>query len=137
MAGFISKLCFMQKMNKKTVNRKNRLQSAKNWIEKYNGENFVKGYSNRYRVDKLCAIKELRMLGIVVSEKYETELKRSLEDQKQMRQSRKLKEEQELNMTFGLESDAEFAFIAGYTSGGFPYGITHDEMNDLNNKDKE
>lgn len=27
-----------------------------------------------------------------------------------------------------IESDDTFAFIAGYTSGGFPYGITWEEM---------
>lgn len=27
-----------------------------------------------------------------------------------------------------IESDETFAFIAGYTSGGFPYGITWEEM---------
>lgn len=26
------------------------------------------------------------------------------------------------------ESDETFAFIAGYTSGGFPYGVTWEEM---------
>ena len=28
----------------------------------------------------------------------------------------------------GFEGDENFAFIAGYTSGGLPYGITHEEM---------
>ena len=114
----------MQNMSMKKVNRIKRLQSAKNWIEKYN-------------VDKLCAVKELRMLGIEVSEKYEAELIRSVEDLKKMQQSRKLKKKQDSNVTFNLESNDEFAFLVGYTSGGFPYGITHDEMNDLNNKEKE
>lgn len=27
-----------------------------------------------------------------------------------------------------IESDETFAFIVGYTSGGFPYGITWEEM---------
>ena len=26
------------------------------------------------------------------------------------------------------DSDDQFAFIAGYTAGGFPYGITWDEL---------
>jgi hypothetical protein len=29
-----------------------------------------------------------------------------------------------------FESEKEFAFITGYTYGGFPYGISPDEMND-------
>ncbi len=30
-----------------------------------------------------------------------------------------------------FESDETFAFIAGYTSGGFLYGITWEEMNEI------
>ena len=121
-------------MSNKSINRMkmNRLRSAKTWVETYHGKNFVKGYSNRYKVNKFCAIKELRLLGIEVSEKYEAELKRSIESLLKNRQLKKLKKEEELNSTFELESDDEFAFISGYTSGGSPYGITHDEMNDLN-----
>lgn len=29
------------------------------------------------------------------------------------------------------DSDENFAFIAGYTSGGAPFGLTHEEMNEL------
>jgi hypothetical protein len=32
--------------------------------------------------------------------------------------------------------DPNFAFIAGYTSGGFPYGITHEEMEDIKEKEE-
>lgn len=28
-------------------------------------------------------------------------------------------------------SDENFAFIAGYTSGGFPFGITHEEAEEM------
>ena len=30
-----------------------------------------------------------------------------------------------------IDSDENFAFIAGYTSGGFAYGIKHDEMENI------
>lgn len=29
------------------------------------------------------------------------------------------------------DSDENFAFIDGYTSGGAPFGLTHEEMNEL------
>lgn len=32
-------------------------------------------------------------------------------------------------------SDETFAFIAGYTAGGFPYGITWEEMGEIEQKD--
>ena len=35
-----------------------------------------------------------------------------------------------------FESDDTFAFIAGYTAGGFPYGITWEEMEAIERRDK-
>ena len=54
-----------------TPKREKRLSSAKNWIKTYSGQNIVKGYSKKYSVYKLCAIKELRMIGVEISEEYE------------------------------------------------------------------
>lgn len=36
-----------------------------------------------------------------------------------------------------FESDDTFAFIAGYTSGGAPYGVTWEEMEEIGRKDVE
>lgn len=36
-----------------------------------------------------------------------------------------------------FESDDTFAFIAGYTSGGVPYGVTWEEMEEMERRDKE
>ncbi len=36
-----------------------------------------------------------------------------------------------------FESDETFAFIAGYTAGGFLYGITWEEMNEIEKKESE
>jgi hypothetical protein len=36
--------------------------------------------------------------------------------------------ELELELEAYIESDETFAFIAGYTEDGVPYGITHEEM---------
>ena len=41
---------------------------------------------------------------------------------------KKTQEDYEGNL---FESDETFAFIAGYTSGGVPYGITWEEMNEI------
>ena len=30
-----------------------------------------------------------------------------------------------------IESDEYFGFIAGYTSNGVPYGLTHEEMDEI------
>ena len=36
-----------------------------------------------------------------------------------------------------FESDETFAFIAGYTSGGAPYGITWEEMEAIERRDRK
>ena len=117
-----------------TPTREKRLCSAKNWIKTYSGNNLVKGYSKKYSVDKLCAVKELRMIGVDLSEEYEKQLINSMEAHRQQRLLFKQKREDELNELCGFESDENFAMIIGYTSGGFPYGVTHEEMDELNNE---
>ena len=118
-----------------TPNRERRLSSAKSWIKAYSGNNLVKGYSKKYSVDKLCAIKELRMIGVEISEEYEKQLINSMEAHRQQRLSFKKKREDELNALCDFESDDNFAMIIGYTSGGFPYGVTHEEMEETNNEE--
>ena len=113
---------------KKTLNRKHRLNAAKDWIKTYNGKNIVKGYSKRFSVDKLCTVKELRMIGVEISKEYETQLINSIQTLKQQRLSFKEKREVALNSLCEFESDEDFAMIIGYTSGGAPYGVTHEEM---------
>ncbi len=115
-------------MNEKTTGRAYRIRSAKDWIKSYSGKHLVRGYSKRYGVDKLCAVKELRMIGVEIPEGYETQLRRSMEALKQQRLSSKKKREDERHNLSGFESDENFALILGYTSGGFPYGTTHEEM---------
>jgi hypothetical protein len=116
---------------KNTPKREKRLSSAKNWIKTYSGQNIVKGYSKKYSVDKLCAIKELRMIGVEISEEYEKQLINSMEALRQQRLSFKKKQVDELNTLCEFESDENFAMIIGYTSGGFPYGVTHEEMEEI------
>lgn len=79
----------------------------------------------------MCAVKELRMLGVEISEEYETQLYNSIEALRQQRLSFKKKQEEELYTSCGFESDENFAMIIGYTSGGFPYGVTHEEIEEI------
>jgi hypothetical protein len=120
---------------RKAPKRESRLRSAKEWIKAYSGNNRVKAYSKKYSVDKLCAVKELRIIGVEISEEYENQLRKSLESLKQQRLSFKKKRENELNALSELESDENFAIILGYTSGGFPYRVKHEEMEELNNEE--
>ena len=55
---------------RKRMKRQNRLQAAKHWIPTYNGKNIIKGYRNWFGVDLLCAIQELKMLGVKLDGQY-------------------------------------------------------------------
>ena len=109
---------------RKRMKREARLQSASHWIPTYAGKNLlVRGYARWFGVDLLCAVKELRMLGVEVSADYEAKLRATM----QARQSRRWPAPQAEQEPWPLECDEFHAFIAGYTSGGFSYGITWEE----------
>ena len=111
------------------MQRAARLSSARHWLAKQEGRTprqIAKSYRKWYGVAWTCAIKELTELGIHFDQGWITELTRSLEGQIQARQKRKVAEE--IKMDWLAESDDNFAFIAGYTPGGAPYGITWEEQ---------
>jgi hypothetical protein len=115
-------------MNKKTLKRAARLQSSKSWISDYSGKNLVRGYRKRYGVTLLCAAKELKMLGIEVSDQYISQLKVAEENvRKQNIIKKRLKEEKGLRDLYP-DSVGTYYYIAGYTSGGAPFGVTWEEM---------
>jgi len=110
----------------KTLNRTKRLKLAPQWFSAYIGRNPVRGYARHFSVDLICAITEMRMLGYPVTEEYELTIKRSIAD-------RSLQQKKKREAKFAAAnppddfSDGEFSFIAGYTSGGAPYGIRREE----------
>jgi len=121
----------MKKSNtprRKRLTRKHRLESSKEWIGNYEGKNIVKGYTKWYGVDLLCAIKELRINGVTVDEEYENKVKKSIEAKIIANQMNE--ENRGIIDIQDEDSESRFAFIAGYTSGGAPYGITHEEIED-------
>ena len=48
--------------------------------------------------------------------------------QKKRRKSKKQNKKEEPMNKQGYDNDENFAMIIGYTSGGAPYGVTHEEM---------
>jgi ribosomal protein L34E len=88
--------------------RAKRLRSARRWLARYSGEDLVRGYRKRYCVGRACAILELRMLGVP-----DARLEQVSWDEKDRAAFR--------------EADEGFAFVAGYTPGGAPFGITREE----------
>jgi hypothetical protein len=109
---------------KKQPKREQRLQSAKQWLLKYDGKNIVKGYRKHFKVDIMCAISELQMLGCEISQEYIKNVKKTIEAERKKRENKKEQEKLDLFS----DSDDTFYYIAGYTAGGAPYGVTWEEM---------
>jgi len=112
------------------MTRQRRLESAKatRWVKKYEGKNIVKGYAKWFAVDLLSAVAELRMLGVEISEEREKQLRGTIEARAAERaRCREAAAQAELE-TLYADCDDTFAYIAGYTSGGAPYGVTWEEI---------
>lgn len=56
------------------MNRQSRLLAAPHWIKSYNGKSLMRGYAKWFGVDKLCAIRELKILGVPISETLEKQV---------------------------------------------------------------
>jgi len=71
------------------------------------------------------------MLGHSISETYKQQLKETQKQKERQALERKRKKQEELEEMMWEDSDEHFAFIAGYTSGGAPFGITWEEWDNL------
>lgn len=108
------------------MTRERRLQSAAstNFLEAHQAKDAIRHYARWYGVDLLCAVTELRVLGMTISPECEESLKKSLKgriEQKRMKREKNI---------FPAEPDSDeiFAYIAGYTAWGLPYGTTWKEL---------
>lgn len=113
---------------RKRYKEQERLNAATSWLTTYEGNNIVSGYAKWFGVDKVCAINELKLIGVLIPEMLEIQILKS--HQVLIEQRRHKKEEKKkagLNSLL-IESDENFAFIAGYTSNGVPYGLMNEEF---------
>jgi hypothetical protein len=108
------------------MNRQARLASARTWLPKFSGRNVVHGYARWFGVDLLCAVKELSLLGVAVDPAYIAQLKATFASRRTRRAESQISK-QEFD-GYGIEWDENFAYIAGRTEAGFPYGVTWDEL---------
>jgi len=115
----------------KRMNRQRRLQAARCWLQDYKGKNIVRGYRKHFGVDGICALVELKMLGVEIDPDYEVRLKQTVENKIKSNRQRRLKKLQEEaereEIEFYKDHDAHFDYIAGYTPGGVPFGVTWEE----------
>jgi hypothetical protein len=126
---------------RKRMDRKSRIQSATEWVKKYEGKNMIASYAKWFGVDLICAMTELEMLGLTFSDKRKTQIKKAEENRKHQRKILKEKRKQKNKCSDDdFESNEIFSFIAGYTDGGVPFGIAYEEENreelELNNISK-
>src|SRR6056297_167474 len=94
-----------------------RLEDAKNWITNYQGKDLKRVYCKRYGVDIFVAQEELNALDYFDNDVLEDDIF----DGGQKPQS---------------YMESQFEYIAGYTSGGVPYGIKKED-NDIDDQDME
>lgn len=109
-----------------TQPRLRRLQKAKAWIAAYSGGDIVKGYAKHFKVDLLQAIADLWLCGMIISEEYEAALKTTLAASVKKKQAAKTANTG--TRPADAEHDGHFAYIAGYTGNGVPYGLTWEEL---------
>ena len=108
---------------------------ASEWIKVYNGKNLISGYAKWFGVDKICAMNELKIIGVTISEAMEKQVLASVKAR--IEQKRIMKEKRNFVDDKDIDSDENFAYIAGYTSGGAPYGLTHEEMKRIESEEIE
>lgn len=116
-----------KKKPSKAARREIRLQKARQWALTYEGKHIVRAYRKRFKLDITCALRDLGEIGALNPE----ELARLQEAERvrleQLRKKREQKAVQDFYDHFPY-SDDHFYFIAGYTPGGAPYGVTWEEM---------
>jgi hypothetical protein len=118
-------------LRRKRMQRANRLQLAKHFIPMYTGKNLIIGYQKWFAVDFACAVKELKLLGVKLDDQYIRQVLDNQEKKMLLAKQHKIAKEKQQREDFFNYSYEHFAYIAGYTSGGFPYGTTWEEMEEL------
>ncbi len=106
-----------------------RIRMAKIWFASYkgSGKHIVHAYREKFKVDTTTALNDLGEIGALTPEQLQA--KRQAEEVR-LQQLRAQKEEKALQDFYDRfpDSNDQFFYIAGYTPGGAPYGVTWDEM---------
>ena len=142
------KTALKKKQRKMPVPRAERLKSAPKWLAEYDvnvqGKNIIKAYRRRFKIEPISALEDLRILKYPLTEEqiekfHQTERNKVIQEQAKKRKRRERLEEKRENerlKKLGItnlrdifpNSDDTFYYIAGYTSGGAPYGVTWEQM---------
>ncbi len=100
------------------------MKKATLWLADFQGPHLVRAYRKKFRVNVSTAARELGELGALTPEQVSAVLKG---EQARIRdlQERRARRQQEQWPPY---QDGTFCFIAGYTSWGFPYGATWEQL---------
>ena len=128
------------KAAKKAMKFAERKAKAEKWVSEYDGTPYggdiIKAYRKKFAVDCMKAVAELQMLGVSLTkeqidrEKVAVKAYQDIQRAKKAKRKR-LREQKRMRKdipVFHEDQDETFYYIAGYTSGGAPYGITWEEM---------
>jgi hypothetical protein len=103
------------------------LLKARQWLPTYQGTKIVKAYRKRFCVDVTSAVRDLQEIGYEFKPGYVDNLLKS--EAARLEQLRAQKEERSQPAYYdNPDQDDTFFYIAGYTSGGAPYGVTWEDM---------
>ncbi|GHV39820.1 hypothetical protein FACS189490_04020 [Clostridia bacterium] len=110
----------------KTLKREARLNKARAWLPTYEGSKIVKAYRKKFSVDVNAAVRDLLELGYEFKPGYVDNLLKS--EAIRLEQLRAKKEARRERERYNPDQNEMFFYIAGYTSGGAPYGVTWEDM---------
>lgn len=121
---------------RKRFNRRQRLDSAKIWLPTYEGDNLAKAYRKHFSVDWTTAFNELELLGAQVDPSYKEQVLKSAQAQAEAKKRKRMERRAALERILNRDRDEHFAYIAGYTNWGFPYGLTWEELEAIESEDR-
>ena len=128
------------KAAKKAMKFADHKAKAEKWVAEYDGTAYggdiIKAYRKKFAVDRMKAVAELRLLGVSLTQEQIDREKAAVKADQDIQRAKKAKKKkireqkrmQKNNPVFHEDQDDMFYYIAGYTSGGAPYGVTWEEM---------
>ena len=145
MTEFWQKECSIMKRRKGKAAKKamkfvERKAKAEKWVLEYDGTlyggDIIKAYRKKFVVDRMKAVSELQMLGVSLTKEQIDREKAVVKAYQDIQRAKKVKRKrlreqrkrQKNDIVDYAEQDGTFYYIAGYTSGGAPYGIICEEM---------
>ena len=112
------------------MKRPARLQTARHWLARFTGRRVLRSYARWFGVDWECAVKELELLGVTLDQAEVENRRRAMGKRGKQKKGLSL-QETVYGEGYGVWWDEDFAYIAGRTSGGFAFGVTWEEAEEL------